>query len=295
MIKRPMKAPTDSITNEQLLKIKFPVVGSFKLDGFRCCVYDGARTSSMKPIMNNFVQRILSQPQYNGLDGELVVGDPFGLDVFNRTSGPLRRYDAIPDFNFYVFDNFLNKEEAYEKRWLGRVQEFSTLDRVIVLPQVLLKNLSEIKTYEAYALSLGYEGIMLRSLNASYKEGRSTFNEGYIYKRKPFDDAEAVIVGFIEEMTNLNEQKEDAMGLMKRSSHQDNKVGKDTLGALILKSPLWNVEFKCGTGQGLTEVYRQHIWDNRDYYKGLTVTFKYQSYGSMDRPRVPILKTIHTV
>jgi DNA ligase-1 len=290
MIKRPMKAPTDPITDEQLQEVSYPLVGSFKLDGFRCCIKDNALTSSMKPIQNRFIQRELSKSEYKGLDGELLVGAPYGEDVFNRSSGPLRRYEGEPDFRFYVFDNFISTNSSYYERWIKTCVNYTNKGRIVVMEQVLLRTLHDVLEYEKLALSIGYEGIMIRSPFAPYKEGRSTFKEGYIYKRKPFVDTEATIVGFVEQQHNLNKQEEDYMGLMKRSSHKENKVGKDTLGAFILLSPLWNTSFSCGTGKGLTDALRQFIWDNKDGFMGKTVTIKYQKYGSIDAPRLPIFK-----
>jgi hypothetical protein len=69
-IKRPMKAPSKSISNEELSGLKYPVVGSPKLDGFRCVIDHIPLTSSMKPFTNKFIAEELSNPLFHGLDWE---------------------------------------------------------------------------------------------------------------------------------------------------------------------------------------------------------------------------------
>ena len=57
-------------------KIRLPVFISTKLDGLRAVVIDSVVYSrSLKPIRNKYVQKLFGKPEYNGMDGELVVGD----------------------------------------------------------------------------------------------------------------------------------------------------------------------------------------------------------------------------
>ena len=53
---------------------------------------------------------------------------------------------------------------------------------------------------------------MMRNPIAPYKQGRGTFREGIIYKLKRFEDSEAVIIGFVEQMTNQNVLEKDELG-----------------------------------------------------------------------------------
>ena len=293
MILRPMKAPTDSITDEELKSVNFPLVGSPKLDGFRCLVDErGGLTSSMKFFQNRFVAEVLRKPTYHGLDGEIVVGSPFKEneedDVFHRTSGPIRRFDGEPDFRFYVFDNHLQSSLSYQKRLVDVCMDIADDGRLIVLEQRILKNVQEVIAYEQEMAEKGYEGAMVRSLSSPYKQGRCTLKEGHIFKRKPFDETDAVIIGFEEQNENTNEKIINRLGLSSRSSHKKNMLGKDTLGAFILKSNLWELPFNCGSGRGLTDRLRKKIWLDKESYLGKTVTVKYQSYGSITKPRIPI-------
>ena len=288
-VKRPMKAPTNPITDAELQSIHYPIVGSPKLDGFRCIVDKTPLTSSMKSFTNRFVVKELQDPTYDGLDGEIIVGSPFKEneedDVFHRTSGPIRRFDGEPDFRFYVFDNWKDGDISYNNRWV----EMTPINqkRIIVLEQRILLNADDVIAYEQEMVDLGYEGAMIRSLNGKYKEGRTTLNEMNIFKRKPFEECEAEIIGVEEQMANLNEAIIDERGLSRRSSHQANMVPKGTIGMFVLLSPAFGQSFKAAPGKGFDAKKRQEIWDNKEAYIGKIATVKYQKYGSIDRPRQP--------
>jgi len=75
-ITRVQKGPSEPITNDQLSMLNYPIVGSPKLDGFRCVIDSQPYTSSLKPWPNNFIRHELSKPEYQGLDGEIIVGPP---------------------------------------------------------------------------------------------------------------------------------------------------------------------------------------------------------------------------
>ena len=284
-IKKPIKAPSDPITNDELRRLKYPIVGSPKLDGFRCIVDGEPLTSSMKPWPNRFIRETLSDPKYHGLDGEILVGEPNGPDPFFATSGPVRRYDGKPDFFFYVFDRWIDGNLSYHDRWIK--WSAPKIGRLIVLEQRLLHSPEEVLEYEEEMLNDGFEGAMIRSLDGRYKEGRCSFREMNIFKRKPFVECEAEIIEVIEGLENLNVPKMNETGNMRRSSHKENKRPKGTLGSFKLRSVLWVSSFHASTGEGFTAERKQEIWDHREEYIGQIATVKYQKYGSRDAPRLP--------
>lgn len=145
-----------------------------------------------------------------------------------------------------------------------------------------------LESYEECCTKHGYEGVMLRAPEGPYKQGRSTAKEGYLLKLKRFEDAEATIVGFEERMHNANEATKDERGYTKRSSHQENKVGTGTLGALIVRgvTAFEGIEFNIGTG--FDDEQRQDFWANREAMLGETVKFKFFEVGVKDAPRHPV-------
>lgn len=305
-ITRPMKAPTNPITDAQLYQIEYPVVGSPKIDGIRA-VCDGEQvlSNTFKKIGNRYIQKCLSKPEYAGLDGELAVGLPYidpeddEDDVFHRTSGPVRRGDGEPDFKLYVFDDVSDPLQTYQYRWIDQIEyeesDLHTLPFVVVIEQVLLYTPEEVIAYEEKCCNLGYEGAMIRRLSAPYKSGRSTLREEFIFKRKPIEIDDAVIVGCYEQLENLNEKTETEFGTSKRSSHKANKFPKGTLGGFELESAMWKVTFRCGTIIGSTLASRKEMWDNRDKMIGQVVSYKFQRIGSIDKPRQPRIKGFRNI
>jgi DNA ligase-1 len=268
---RPMKAPTEPIEDELLEKLPYPLAGSPKLDGFRCLIVDGIpMTSSMKPFQNAFVNETFrAYPELTGLDGELLVGAPNSPDAFHHTSGPLRRFEGKPDFKFYVFDDAVSNE-AYCDRWIDK-QKPTYPQFISVLPQRLLKNPDDVLSYEKEMLAEGYEGAMIRSLSGRYKQGRCTFNDLNIFKRKPFVDCEAVVIDILE------------------AYEEDRETPKGTIGAFALYSPLWEKTFTAAPGKGFTAEMKLNLWNNRHTIVANreVVTVKYQKHGSREAPRLP--------
>jgi DNA ligase-1 len=300
MVKRPMKFPSESIPDARLEEIEYPVVVSPKLDGYRClCDGDTAFSSSLKPITNRYIQKCLTGEDYEGLDGELIVGSPFALDedddVFNRTTGPVRRADGEPDFKYYVFDDWRFPLENYGKRWIKQVEEcdeIHTIPFVVVIEQRLCRNAKEVLAAFKEFEDMGYEGAIIRRLTAPYKEGRCTYREEFGFKKASWAYDEGIITGCYEQNENLNEKVTNELGLSKRSSHKENKSGKGTLGGFNLKSKLFEEDFCCGTIKGATIAWRQDIWDkwiaNPDSIRGLPFKYKYKVVGTLEKPRQPI-------
>lgn len=92
-------------TPANLNSLPYPLFASEKLDGIRCIIKDGiALSRTLKPIRNRYIQSILGRPELNGLDGELIVGDPAASDCMRKTNSGVMSFDGEPDFAYYVFD-----------------------------------------------------------------------------------------------------------------------------------------------------------------------------------------------
>lgn len=309
--------------------IQFPVLASPKIDGVRAMVHDlsGVRrpqvmSRSMKPIPNALVQAALGLEELLYLDGELTVGSPTDPNCMQNTTSGVMSASKTPAFTFHVFDRFPDSDWGNDNPNMGfrdryasarervaHVQEHWASGRCIAVRERLLngaafgdlmqtcpivlvehhiiEHIDDLAQYEADRLAEGWEGVMLRSPNGVYKQGRSTTREGGLLKVKRFVDAEAVVIGFEEQMKNNNAKQVNELGRTKRSSHQANKEGKGTLGALICRTDA-GVEFNIGTG--MDDAMRQLIWDNRDTYEGVHVTYKSFPVGVKDAPRHPVFK-----
>lgn len=266
--------------------IQFPILASAKLDGVRGIVEKGVLISrSGKPLPNRQLQvYFANHPELNGLDGEVIVGDPTAKDVYRRTNSEVMSRDGNPDFTFYVFDDVTNPSWPYSRR--AKMMATKWADRVQFIEQKLIANQDELTIYEEQALALGYEGLVLRAPEGHYKFGRSTAKEGLLLKLKRFADDEATVVGFEEEMENTNVATKDAFGHTERSSHKDGMVGKGRLGALVVKDVKTGVQFQIGTGFDAAE--RATFWQQRQKLVGKIAKYKHFTVGVKDLPRFPV-------
>lgn len=266
--------------------VKFPIIASYKLDGVRAIVKDSVVLSnSLKPIPNKFVQRSFGYKALNGLDGELIVGDPTAFDCFRKTMSGVMSVSGEPYLTFYVFDNYLIRggfEERYQKISLPDDPRIKLLNHVNINHSIALMR------FEHDALTEGYEGVILRAPNGKYKYGRSTLKEGGMLKMKSFMDAEATIIGFKPLEKNFNEPTINELGLQVRSSNGAGKEAQDTLGALRVMDVTSGTEFWVGSG--FTQAQRKAIWILKENYIGALITYKYQSIGTDKVPRLPIFK-----
>ena len=257
--------------------VKFPVYVSTKLDGIRCLIIDGvAYSRSLKPIRNKYIQSIIGNEKYNGFDGELVVGNIYDKDVFQKTTSGVMSEQGEPNFVFYVFDDFTNPDLPYSERADVMRDKVDTLtDHIKFLGQKLIQTVDDIKLVLGKEQSLGGEGLILRNPDGVYKFGRSTPKQQLSIKVKFFEQDEFEIVGFEERYTNTNEATINELGYTSRSSHKDNLVPTNTLGSLVLKCG--DTTFKCGTG--FDDALRKEIWDHKEKYLGKLASIRYMSVG----------------
>lgn len=286
---KPILSATVNNINE--LQGKFPLYGSPKLDGIRALVINGQVVSrNLKPIPNKFVQKTLQRElnlrELEGLDGELIVGDPTHPDAFRRTTSGIMSVEGNPDFTFWIFDKYDCQGFEYRYRLILQICKALKHERVKPVPHVILYDAFETRDYEEKMLQKGFEGIMLRRVDGAYKFGRSTLNEGHLMKLKQFADSEAVVLELHEQMENTNEKIADELGRAKRSSHKDGKVGKKTLGSVHVRDCHSGVEFDVGSG--FDDLLRQKYWDNPKLLKGKVIKYKYFPTGSKEKPRFPV-------
>jgi len=283
-----MFRPTLAV-NADFTKIKYPVYASPKLDGIRCSIVDGkALSRTLKPIPNKHIYGQLSTSKLNGLDGELIVGDPTSPICYNESVSNIMAFDKVPAYTYYVFDHH-GVGGSFARRFqelLASLGQWNKFPQICLLEQNLISNEDDMFAYEAAKVEEGYEGIILRSPDAPYKFGRSTVKEGYLLKCKRFSDSEAEIIGFEEEMFNGNAAETNELGRTKRSTAAAGLSGKGTLGAFQVRDVVTGVEFSIGTG--LTAAQRQSHWLNRDTTLGGILKYKYFPVGVKDKPRHPV-------
>lgn len=271
-----------------LNSLPYPLFASVKLDGIRCVIKDGVAFSrTLRPIRNHYIQSLLGRPEFNGFDGELIVGDSAASDCMRKTNSGVMSFDGEPNFKYYVFDIWSRPGIQY-KDALETLAKVANHPNIEVLQQYTVKTPNDVEAIERTALDDGHEGIILRRPDGAYKYGRSTAKEGYLFKLKRYLQEEAVVTGFEPLRHNDNEPTTNALGYTQRSSAQDGKIDLPLLGALIVKGKFGeydNVVFNIGTGFTLYE--REMLWQNRAGLVGKIVTYKFFPTGSKDKPRHP--------
>ncbi len=286
-IRQPMLAAKSDDT--YLQNIKYPVLCSPKIDGIRGIVVGGKLLSrSMKPIRNTHTQSLFGRMEFEGLDGELCVGNPWDTNLMQQTSSGVMSISGCPRVTFNIFDKWNLTGARYEDRYWHIKDMFNSYNtQVIVVNHLIINSYEELLRYEAACLAEGYEGIMIRALNGKYKDGRSTLKDGGLVKVKRFTDGEAIIIGYEPLMRNNNELKFDERGYAKRSHSNDGKVADEMLGALHVKGIRSDVSFSIGSG--FTDSQRRNLWDARAYLVGRIVKYKhFTATGVKDAPRMPI-------
>lgn len=296
---KPLLAPnTDPLKDPDFFKrLKYPYLVSPKLDGIRCIVKDlHCKSRTFKDLPSNYVQAAFSY--FNELDGEILVGHENVYDVYNRTQSYVMSEDkALGDYKlkFKVFDcadeSLANEPFEFRLSHAGKlVKEYSEFFKlpdyaeVSLLLHYQVNNLEELLNYEEIALQGGYEGIMLRNPNGRYKHNRATINDNIIYKLKRFTDDEGIIIGLIEQETNLNKLETNELGYAKRSSSKNGLMKAGTLGKFIINYK--GVELEIAPGN-FNHSERLTIWLNEREYLGKVLKFRYFAHGIKDLPRFP--------
>jgi DNA ligase-1 len=297
----------------------FPMYVQRKLDGIRASVVNGKLvTRTLKPVPNLYIRSLFEdRPELEGFDGELIVGDPTDKDCYRTTVSGVMSSDGEPDFTYYVFDLW-NTHLRFGSNGIGPLHygtgrlktlieriaglEWNGLASHIKLVESdFVTSLDDLNKVETRFIAEGYEGAILRGPNTFYKFGRGSKTKFDLIKMKRFVDFEAIVIGVYEEMENTNEATTNLLGRTERSSHKANKVGKGTLGGLILRRED-GVEFRCGTG--FDAKMRKELWADAQLdlvvaavlnqprlagrVLGRTVKIKSFPIGEHEKPRHPV-------
>lgn len=267
-------------------KLNYPLLCSPKLDGIR------GHTSSQvawsrtnKPLPSLQIQSDFVDIEF--LDGEFIEGRVTDFDVYNRTQSHVMSVDKPGDISFHVFD-YVHPDwlaAPFYERLAKAKQEIAGKEDYYLVPHTDIESYEDLVEFEDLQLELGFEGIMMRNPIGRYKtNARCTINEGIIFKLKRFTDAEAIVVGFEEQMDNHNIKEVDERGYSKRSKAKEGLLPANTLGKFIVYFE--GQELAVGAGN-IDHKQRKFIWDNKDKFIGSTLKFRYFTHGVKDKPRHP--------
>lgn len=288
---RPMLAHNDAIDP---LTVAIGPQGlwlSAKYDGIRALHREGMLQSrTLKPIPNLHTQKLLANVILDGLDGELIVGDPTAEDCYHVTESAIMSRGGEPDAVYYVFDTWYTPEIGFRQRYINtkrRVRHLQSLGLPVkMVEQRLFRDNLSLQVAVTKLYEDCWEGGIARSYNGRYKYNRSTLNEGLMLKIKQHVDSEILITALEEMQTNKNHAKIDERGFTKRSTHKAGKVGANTLGRILGTDLASGQEVTIGTGK-MTADLKQAVWNNQHLYIGKIAKYRYSPHGVLRLPRHP--------
>jgi DNA ligase-1 len=291
-------------------KLVFPLGIQPKIDGVRGLTTEGHLTGrSLKKHKNKYTTAFYSIPEYANMDGELAVNDERHPDLCRLTSSALSTIKGEPFSLWHVFD-CLRKEvlaapykerHAYLTQYVHYEQTQGRCMHARVVPMEIANSLEEVEAADAKFLADGYEGTIIRGLNASHKEGRSTVLQGQLLRIKQFIDAEATVLSIVEGTANENEAQTNELGNTFRSSHQENKVPNGMVGNLqcqVLQDVKYQGKLVLAQEQLITvsagnmdHPTRKHLFEHPEEILNHIITFKFFPKGIKDKPRFPTYKS----
>ena len=173
------------------------------------------------------------------------------------------------------------------------------MPQVRVVPMRTVYNMEELLAADDDYLLNGYEGTILRDLNAQHKSGRSTVREGGLLRIKRFVQEETLVISINEGRTNNNDQQTNELGRSFRTSHQDNQTPNGMVGSLecmiIKDSELFKKGQLITVSKGeMTNDEAKFYFNNPHLIIGQIISFKHFPKGVKDQPRFPTFSHIRS-
>ena len=255
---------------KRLSKWKPPYVVQPKYDGERCRaipIGDGKYmllSSQENPFFS--VPHIVKELSNLGidveLDGELYCHGMNFEDIHSRVSRTVNLHSDYGAIKYHIFDYVSDNSQM--SRLFDLIQNLPLQGKHVTLaPYYICDTLEDImKTYDLL-LNKGYEGIVVRHLEAPYMRKRSI----YMMKFKPKKEDIYEILGYKEEL--------DKDG-----------VPKGRLGAIFCTGEDGTT---FSVGSGLNDDLRSRLWRDRESLRGKHVRVQYQHLTSgKNVPRFPV-------
>lgn len=294
------------LANDAILEtLKYPVGVQVKIDGVRALNINGTLTGrSLDPFKGFGITEYWSKPEFRGLDGEMTLGDnPASTDrLCSLTTGAMGAFKGITEtsnLHWWVFDDLTNPADPYSVRYARLKVRVANLEhpRVHLVPLHIANSREELDALIARFFDEGYEGAIIRNLNAPAKEGRPSKVKQELVRVKGWADAEVIVTGITEGRTNTNEAKTNTLGHTERSSAKEGMIPNGMVGSIqgrlladIVHSQgaiLKGTEVTIATGS-MTNLEADFYWKNPDKIVGCVVKFAYMTHGIKDLPRFPV-------
>ena len=281
--------------------LKYPCYVQPKLDGLRCIATKDKEGVSLwfrsgKEIIT--MGHIIDDLDFVMKEGDIFDGELYvhGGD-FNNFAGAIRANknlnpEVTKKIKYHIYDfpriDGLKEKDTYADRYT----EFkrTALGTTSLIRVETIKVMDFKKAMEIYKdfIDKGYEGIIFRNMEMSYKQKRSHD----LLKYKEFIDDEFIIIG-----------AEEGKGILKGHVGsflcriEEGRDLKDVNSTIRKYSKLLDLrhEEERGTVSAKMEGKHsllKHLFENPKEYLGKPLTIKYQNLSEYGIPRFPVGKTI---
>lgn len=229
------------------------LMGSVKLDGYRCLVRDGKLYSSGGHLIQGARHIQSAIHGFGDFDAEIMVPEM----EFNKGGGAIRSANVTPDAKLFVFDCINNPDMPFAARYaqlttLGQEQGWSASlakpSTITVVRHRTFASIEEMRSIYDKALYAGYEGLVLKNPDSAYELKRS---KAWL-KVKQVLDEDCRIVGFFEGEGKYRGQ----------------------LGGVIVQRANG---YTSKVGGGFSDAQRLSMWYHQNEFIGKTVEVHYQN------------------
>jgi DNA ligase-1 len=246
-----------------------------KIDGVRCITIkqgDSVNMFSRNGKLLSGFDDIIAQVKLLPIDTVVLDGELYGKDyidtmnkLFHKVSGKQANYMIFDTLTLEEFQAGVSKSDYFTRKENLKNLIFndasSNLVRIDPFKIITNATVADIDEATQYAMSMGFEGAMIKPLDGKYECKRS-----YTWqKSKVFESDEFTIIDFEE---------------------GDGKY-KGTLGKVIVDVN----GVAVGVGSGWTDADRNEIWINKDKYLGNIIEVKFQERTKDNSLRFPTVKS----
>ena len=289
-----------------LATLVYPVGVQVKIDGVRALNINGTLTGrSLDPFKGFGITEYWSKPEFQYLDGEMTLGADAASSerLCSLTTGALGAFKGVTsmaDVYLHCFDWLAEPNLPYFQRYEMLKAYVEKLDhpRVKLVPLHIANNREELDALIARFFDEGYEGAIIRNLDAPAKEGRPSKVKQELVRVKGWMDSEMLVTGFTEGQTNTNEAKTNTLGRTERSSAKDGMVPNGMVGSIhgtmigdcfhpITGEKLFadGLPITIGTGT-MTDAELLDYFKHPEKLVGHPVKFKHLAHGTKTLPRM---------
>jgi DNA ligase-1 len=213
------------------------------------------------------------------IDGEVVIPGMSYNDIQSVVMSESHSHELR--FAYAIFDYaeqpaYLNLPYKQRLALLEVLWSHGLPLNVYMVQTKVCNNPADVESDAAAADIGGYEGLILRSPNGIYKQGRSTLREQIMLKYVEYTREEALVNDVSPAMENLDAGN---------SKKKENLVSLDRAGTLHCWNEKWGY-FDVGSGW-THEVGRQWLASPLTVVNK-RIVYKYKPYGCKDKPRQPV-------